>query len=75
MIAQGRPCLLVLMWSQHPPLPFFRAQVLILKDFQDFPSEELTLEFWMLSTGGVMWGMRQGWFGKGCTGTDPSAEG
>lgn len=26
-------------------------QVLIAKDFQDFPSEEVTVEFWMLSTG------------------------
>jgi hypothetical protein len=26
-------------------------QVLILKGFDDFPSHELTLEFWMMSTG------------------------
>lgn len=27
------------------------AQVLILKDFKDMPADELTVEFWMRSTG------------------------
>jgi hypothetical protein len=38
-----------------PSPPFFH-QVLILKDFKDFPSDELTLEFWMMSTGGALHG-------------------
>ena len=40
-----------------PPATVVALQVLILKDFKDFPAEEITVEFWMMSTGGLGGGL------------------
>lgn len=50
-LADGRPVALPMPGSAGHALSLSDQQVLILRNFKDFPEDEVTLEFWMLSTG------------------------